>query len=70
VPRGLEKGTKQKIKVMCDNIIIYHSGREVGGGSVHCLISARGVGSCRRCHGGEGGSDIDPRRLHIEKPTR
>jgi len=36
---------------------------------VRLLIGARVIGSRGGRHGGEGGSDIDPRRLHVEKPT-
>jgi len=61
---------KYQIEVARDEIFICRGGRGVRVSSACCLISARRVGSHGGRHGGEGGSDIDPHRLHVEKPTR
>jgi len=65
-----KKCAKREIEFLRFQIFCYLGGLCVRGGSVRYLISAGRVGGRGGRHGGEGGSDIDPRRLHVEKPTR
>ncbi len=64
-----KKRAKSEIVFSRFRIFCYLSGWCVRGGSARYWNSAGRVGGRRDRHGGEGGSDIDPRRLHVEKPT-